>query len=125
MVNVFRVTRLLPIALGVLFAVAGAGTVAAQGVPGFDNAISERQIRIGENHIQMSGQVELKRGDIELYANEVEIFTDSDRAVATGNVVLVQTGNRIAAERVDFNTKTRLGTFYTAYGFANIRPQVP
>ena len=71
MVNVFRVTRLLPIALGVLFVVAGAGTVAAQGVPGFDNAISERQIRIGENHIQLAGQVELKRGDLEVYADEV------------------------------------------------------
>ena len=97
---------------GVLLMVAGAGTAAAQGVPGFDNVISERQVRIGENRIQLSGQVELKRGDIELYADEVEIFTDSDRAVATGNVVLVQTGNRIAAERVDFNYKTRLGTFY-------------
>ena len=110
---------------GALLIIAGAGPAAAQGVPGFDNAISERQVRIGENRIQLSGQVELKRGDIELYANEVEIFTDSDRAVATGNVVLVQTGNRIAAERVDFNTKTRLGTFYRAYGFANVKPQVP
>jgi LPS-assembly protein len=116
---------LIRIIAGVLLMVAGAGTAAAQGVPGFDNAISERQVRIGENRIQLSGQVELKRGDIELYANEVEIFTDSDRAVATGNVVLVQTGNRIAAERVDFNTKTRLGTFYRAYGFANVKPQVP
>ncbi len=116
---------LIRIVAGALLMVAGAGAAAAQGVPGFDNAISERQVRIGENRIQLSGQVELKRGDIELYANEVEIFTDSDRAVATGNVVLVQTGNRIAAERVDFNTKTRLGTFYRAYGFANIKPQVP
>jgi LPS-assembly protein len=98
---------------------------AAQGVPGFDNAISERQVRIGDNHFRLTGQVELKRGDLELYANEVEIFTDTDRALATGNVVLVQTGNRIAAERVDFNTRTRLGTFYNAYGFANIKPQAP
>ena len=45
--------------------------------------------------------------------------------MATGNVVVVQTGNRIAAERVDFNFKTRLGTFYKAYGFANIKPDVP
>src|SRR3954467_12284147 len=104
---VSRFPRILPIRImaGALLIV-GASTAAAQGVPGFDNAISERQVRIGENRIQLTGQVELKRGDMELYANEVEIFTDSDRAVATGNVVLVQTGNRIAAERVDFNTKT-------------------
>ncbi len=124
-VSRFPRIALIRVIAGILLMAAGAGSAAAQGVPGFDSAISERQIRIGENHIQMSGQVELKRGDIELYANEVEIFTDSDRAVASGNVVLVQTGTRIAAERVDFNTKTRLGTFYNAYGFANIKPQVP
>ena len=125
MVNVFRVTRLLPIALGVLFVVTGAGTVAAQGVPGFDNAISERQIRIGENHIQLAGQVELKRGDLEVYADEVQIFTDSTRVIGTGNVVVIQTGNRIAADKVDFDYKARLGTFFKAYGFANIKPQAP
>jgi LPS-assembly protein len=125
MVNVLRVTRLLSIALGLLFVVAGARSVAAQGVPGFDNAISERQIRIGENHIQLSGQVELKRGDIEVYADEVQVFTDSTRVVGTGNVVVIQTGNRIAADKVDFDYKSRLGTFFKAYGFANIKPQVP
>ena len=125
MVNVFRVTRLLSTALGLLFVVAGAGTVAAQGVPGFDNAISEQQVRIGENHLQLTGQVELKRADLEVYADAVEIFTDSTRVIATGNVVLVQTGNRIAADKVDFDYKTRLGTFFKAYGFANIKPQAP
>jgi len=99
--------------------------VAAQGVPGFDNAISERQIRIGENHIQLAGQVELKRGDLEVYADEVQIFTDSTRVIGTGNVVVIQTGNRIAADKVDFDYKARLGTFFKAYGFANIKPQAP
>jgi lipopolysaccharide assembly outer membrane protein LptD (OstA) len=110
---------------GLVLTLGGGGTAAAQGVPGFDNAISERQVRIGEDHIQLKGQVELRRGDLELYADEVEIYTDSNRAVASGNVVLVQTGNRIAADRADFNTKTRLGTFYNAYGFAFIKPQAP
>ena len=111
--------------VGMLLILVRAGTAAAQGVPGFDNAISERQIRIGENHIQMTGQVELKRADLEIYADEIEIFTDSTRALGMGNVVVVQAGNRIAAERVDFDYKTRLGTFYKAYGFANIKPQAP
>jgi LPS-assembly protein len=110
---------------GVLLIAAGAGTAAAQGVPGFDNAVSERQVRIGENHITLTGQVELKRGDLEVYANEVEVFTDSTRAIATGNVVVLQTGNRIAADKADFDYKTRLGTFWNAYGFANIKPQAP
>jgi LPS-assembly protein len=125
MVNVSRVTKLLSTALGLLFVVAGARTSAAQGVPGFDNAISEHQIRIGENHLQLAGQVELKRGDLEVYADEVQIFTDSTRVIGTGNVVVIQTGNRIAADKVDFDYKTRLGTFFKAYGFANIKPQAP
>jgi LPS-assembly protein len=110
-----------------LLTVAGTRTAAAQqGVPGFDNAVAEKQERVGEKHFKLTGQVELKKlPDMELYADEVEIFTDQDRAIATGNVVLVQTGNRIAADRADFNTKTRLGTFFKAYGFANIKPQAP
>ena len=44
----------------VLTAIVGARTAAAQGVPGFDNAVSDTQIRIGPDHIRMIGQVELK-----------------------------------------------------------------
>ena len=108
--------------MGALLTVAGATTAAAQAVPGFDSVIAERQERIGATHLKFVGGVEFKRADTELYADEVEVFTDQDRAVATGNVVVVQAGNRIAADRVDFNTKTKLGTFYQAYGFANIKP---
>jgi LPS-assembly protein len=125
MVTVHRVLSTLLVS-GILLTTAGAGTAAAQqGVPGFDNVVAEQQTRIGPNHWKLNGQVELKRADTELYADEVEIFTDQDRAVASGNVVVVQAGNRIAAERVDFNTKTRLGTFYNAVGFANIKPDIP
>jgi LPS-assembly protein len=38
---------------------------------------------------------------------------------------VIQTGNRIAADKVDFDYKARLGTFFKAYGFANIKPQAP
>jgi LPS-assembly protein len=125
MVNVHRVLSTF-LVLGILLTTAGAGTAAAQqGVPGFDLVVAEKQERVGEKRYKLTGQVELKRADTELYADEVEVFTDQDRAVATGNVVVVQAGNRIAAERVDFNTKTRLGTFYRAYGFANIKPEAP
>src|SRR6476620_5570304 len=124
-VSRFPRIALIRVIAGILLMAAGAGTVAAQGVPGFDNAISERQIRIGENHIQLAGQVELKRGDLEVYADEVQIFTDSTRVIGTGNVVVIQTGNRIAADKVDFDYKARLGTFFKAYGFANIKPQAP
>ena len=50
------------------------------------------------------------------------VFTDEDRAIATGNVVLAQGNNRISADRADFNTETRLGTFYNASGIATVQP---
>ena len=40
--------------------------------------------------------------------------------VATGNVVFAQGNNRISAERAEFDTETRLGTFYNAWGIANV-----
>ena len=117
-------TRLL---MGLLLSMAGVGTAAAQvSVPGFDFVFAREQAQIGgRTHVKLTGQVELKKGDTELYADEVEVFTDQDRAIATGSVVLVQAGNRIAADRAEFNTKTKLGMFYQARGYASIKPPPP
>ena len=96
---------------------------AQQVVSGIDNVISEKQQRVGESHYTFEGGVEIKLGNAEIYADRVELFNDQDRTLATGNVVFVQGANRIAAERADFNTKTRLGTFYNATGIATVQPQ--
>ena len=39
-----------------------------------------------------------------------------DGSPRSGNVLFVSDGNRIAAERMEFNTKTKTGTFYIAHG---------
>jgi LPS-assembly protein len=83
---------------------------------------AEVQERISETHLKFTGGVELEQEDTTLYADEVEIFTDQDRALASGNVVVSQGRNRIAADRADFNTRTRMGTFYNATGIATIQP---
>lgn len=98
-----------------------ASAARAQTLSGFDSVSFSRE-RVSENHWKLTGAVELEQKDTKLYADEVEIFTDQDRAVATGNVVFTQGSNRIAADRADFNTKTRLGTFYNASGIANVQP---
>src|SRR5439155_1132130 len=101
-----------------------AGSASAQQVaPGIDNVISEKQQRVGESHYTFEGGVEIKLGNSEIYADKAELFYEQDRALLTGNVVFVQGANRIAAERADFNTKTRLGTFYNATGIATVQPQ--
>jgi len=111
-------------ALGLcLLALLAGSAEAQQAIPGFDSAEAARQQRIGERHFKLIGGVHLKVGDTEIFADEGEAWTDEDRLVATGNVVLAQGVNRIAAERAEFNTKTRRGIFYHATGIASIKPQ--
>jgi LPS-assembly protein len=85
------------------------------------NIVAEKQEQLGEKHGLLIGAVEIEQGDTKLYADEVEIL-DEERTVARGNVVLTQANNRIAADRAEFNTRTKLGTFYNASGIANVQP---
>ena len=84
--------------------------------------LAATQERLGENHLKLSGGVELAQKDTTLFADEIEIFSDQDRAIASGNVVFTQGANRIAADRADFNTRTKLGTFFSASGIATVQP---
>jgi LPS-assembly protein len=60
----------------------------------------------------------------QFFADEAELYREAGRVTARGNVLFVQGGNRISAERMEFNTKTRTGTFYEAFGQAKLGPQV-
>ena len=84
--------------------------------------MAERHEIINEREHHYLGKVELELNDTKLYADDLRVFVDQDRAVATGNVVFRQGTSQIAADRADFNTKTRLGTFYNASGFATVQP---
>lgn len=98
---------------------------ARQGGGDYQEVTGARQERLTENHLRVTGDVELKLdADSSLATDTLELFTDEDRAVATGNVVFAQGRNRIAADRAEFNTKTRFGTFYNASGIASVRPPV-
>ncbi len=72
------------------------------------------------NHTILVRNVQIDCNDIQLFADQVELISDADRLRATGNVVFVSTGNRISADRLDFNTRTKTGTFYVASGIANL-----
>jgi LPS-assembly protein len=56
--------------------------------------------------------------DMQFFADYAETFKTKDLITAQGHVVYVSGGNRIAADRMEFNTKTRTGTFYNARGTA-------
>lgn len=84
----------------------------------------ERKEFVDERYL-CKGQVEFVQGDVKLYADELEYFESLDKAIARGNVVFSEGRNQIAADRADFNTKTRLGVFYSATGITNIKPPRP
>ena len=93
--------------------------------PAAETTISDR--REGSNDQKdwhFIGHVEMDRGgDTKIYADDVRMYTGEDRAIATGNVLFAQGQNRIAAERAEFNTETRLGTFYNAWGLSTVKAQ--
>ena len=87
-------------------------------IPGFDRVLAQIQERLAGNRYLLREAVEMTQGDMKFYADFVEYFGDTNRLVATGNVLVIETDHQIAADRADFNAKTRLGTFFNARGFA-------
>jgi LPS-assembly protein len=61
--------------------------------------------------------------DMHLSADQMEIF-DGHRVVATGNVLFESATNRVASERLEFDTKTRTGTFFNASGTVSMANRV-
>ena len=57
---------------------------------------------------------------MQFFADHAEIYSASGKVTARGNVLFVSGGNRISAQRMEFDTRTRTGTFYDAYGIASL-----
>ena len=62
--------------------------------------------------------------ELQFFADFIEVFRKKDFISAKGHVVFVSGGTRIAADRAEFNTKTRTGTFYNAAGTMNLGDRV-
>ena len=83
--------------LALLMFLLGTQIAVAQTVPGLSVSKQWTIERIGENHWKLTGAVEIERDDTKLFADEVEIFNDTDRVLARGNVVVNTQDSRIAA----------------------------
>jgi lipopolysaccharide assembly outer membrane protein LptD (OstA) len=80
-----------------------------------------RELTNDQKDIHFIGHVELDLGnDAKVFADDVVVYGDDNRAVATGHVLFAQGENRLSAERAEFNTETRLGTFFNAWGIAAV-----
>jgi LPS-assembly protein len=84
--------------------------------------------RENQNHSLFMGDVtvpvQIDCDEMQFFADRMEIFHDKDLVMASGHVVFVSGGNRISAERMEFNTRTRTGTFYNADGTATLGDRV-
>ena len=104
---------------------AAAGSARAQGAaPGGCtykwSVASQESVGINTNHYLLFRDVQVDCNDIQLFADQAEVFSDTDRLLASGNVLFVSSTNRVSADRLEFNTRTKTGTFFTASGIANI-----
>ena len=72
------------------------------------------------SRITLTGPVEIVCNDLRLFADQVIYETDSGHILATGNVTLEQPDLRVFAERAELNGRTKLGTFFNAFGTARI-----
>jgi LPS-assembly protein len=67
-----------------------------------------------------SGNVTIICDDSQLFADEIEYYEDTKVVKARGHVNFIDGSQRISAERLEFNTETKLGTFYEAQGIMTI-----
>jgi LPS-assembly protein len=121
-----RIVRVAACAvLAAVLAAAGASAQQAggQAIPGVDSARQWYIERIGDTHWKLTGDVEIDKDDTKIFADEVEIFTDRDLLLARGNVTVTTPTQRISADSLEFNTRTKLGTFRHASGSATLQQE--
>src|SRR5688572_22229552 len=117
MINLFRGALL---ALTLLVATPQLAAAQLTDIPGFDSVKAQIQAQLGKDLITLTEGVELTQDKMKFYADHVDYYVSTNRTVATGNVLLIETDHQIAADKADFNARTRVGTFYNARGFATI-----
>lgn len=79
--------------------------------------------RVSDSHWKLSGQVEVECERVKFFADEIEIFTDTNRLIARGNVVFSSPLARVSAESAEFNTETLTGVFTQASGIMTLGPK--
>jgi LPS-assembly protein len=101
-----------------------APAASAQDMSNCSVAKGMRTERRGEGHSLTYGSqdipVQLDCKDMQFMANFVETFHDKNLVIAQGDVVFQSGGTRISADRMEFNLKTKTGTFYNASGSASM-----
>lgn len=64
--------------------------------------------------------VQIDCDDMQFFANYIELYSEQGLVKARGDVLFVSGGNRISADSMEFQTRTRTGTFYLASGTVSL-----
>lgn len=90
-----------------------------------DRLRAQSQSTTDGNHWILTGTperpVQMDCDDMQLFATRVELFRKESRVVATGDVTFVSGQSRISADRLEYDTSSKTGTFYNASGITVIR----
>ena len=72
----------------------------------------------------LSGEAELPLGkDTTLFADQIEMFRDTNRVIAQGNVTFATPEGRLSAERLEYDVASGTGTFHNATGLMSLGAQ--
>ena len=102
-------------AIGVTVLVTGMGAPLAHAqdarvLPVFGTAL---RVELLPNDLtRLTGDVKIDTGGWQLNADQVDIFKDERRLVASGSVVFTSEDGRVEAGRVEFDMVAETGTFY-------------
>ena len=77
---------------------------------GISTSSSWKFEQVGD-HLHLIGQAAIEGTNMKFFADDIDLYIDTNRVVASGNVVFVNNDGRISAEKVEFNTETGTGTF--------------
>ena len=101
-----------------------AGPPAAAAEPPLKGSPAERPVisagkieQISEGVLLLTGDVELKYGELRLLADKIEFNDTTHIAVAEGNVVMMFGKSQVSGDRLEMNVETRLATVWNAFGY--------
>jgi len=86
---------------------------------GVTNLSSWKFERVGD-HLHLINQAAIEGPNLKFFADDIDLYENAHRVVASGNVVFTNADGRISAERVEFDTATGIGTFYDASGIMSL-----
>ncbi|MGH9868183.1 MAG: LPS-assembly protein LptD [Candidatus Polarisedimenticolia bacterium] len=73
--------------------------------------------QVGEDELKLTGDVDLRYGELRLLADTLHLNQQTHMARAEGNVVMMFGKSQISGDRLEVNLETKLATIWNAHGY--------